>query len=90
MRQDLGNMVHMIKQVQSFEWKEDLTDADLYDVPRNIMSSSAAAERMDEMEENDKKDAENVYESILKPKTKALGGRSYFAVTTERANEGEK
>jgi hypothetical protein len=47
--QDLGNMMHMIQQVQSAlpdkEMMEHLTDADIYDVPRGVTAAPVRRER---------------------------------------------
>lgn len=86
LRQDLGNMMHMIAKVQSFQsddW-DALSDVDLYDKPRGV---TAAPLREDVEESSDhRRDeiAEHVWDSFLKPNTAQVGAFNYFSIETKK------
>jgi hypothetical protein len=85
LRQDLGNMLHMIQQVQDFvadNADEPLTDADIYDRPRGV--KAAPVRRETSAAEEEEEEASQVWESLLKPKTTAVGAHSYFVIATKR------
>ena len=90
LRQDLGNMLHMIQQVQDFasETETSLTDADIYDRPRGVTAApvhqAEADTKDDENNHLEAEEAQKVWESFLKPKTTAVGNYSYFVVPTKR------
>jgi len=86
LRQDLGNMLHMIRQVQSFQPTEELNEVDLYDVPRGVQATPL---RKDDEETDERviQQEKQVWESFLKPKTTMVGAHSYFVIATRR---GEK
>jgi hypothetical protein len=89
LRQDLGNMLHMIRQVQGFAEtaEESLTDADIYDRPRGVRAAPVRGVHGDENEARvtlEQEEARQVWETLLKPKTTALGSHSYFVIATHR------
>ena len=83
LQQDLGNMIHMIRQVQDFAQQDEtpLTDADTYDRPRGVEAIRPMSTERDDREEIE---AKQVWESLLKPKTTAVGAHSYFVIATNR------
>ena len=86
LRQDLGNMLHMIRQVQSFQPSEELSDVDLYDVPRGVKATPL---RKDDKEGDKRnvKEEKQVWESFLKPKTTSVGAHSYFVIATRKGKK---
>lgn len=93
LRQDLGNMMHMIEQVQSFQHNSnyensDLDEAAIYDKPRGVSAaplrddsdSSGAAAAEQQLEEMSQK----VFDTFLKPKTTKVGAYNYFSIETKR------
>jgi hypothetical protein len=101
--QDLGNMMHMIEQVQaplSYTEMEHLTDADIYDVPRGVTAApvrreqdtTADATTMTSSSSSSLPKAHQRpewWDSLLKPKTTTVGAHSYFAVCTQRDDDNE-
>lgn len=85
LKQDLGNMMHMIQQVQSFQSREQLTEFDLYDRPRGV---TAAPVRDNSMSEKEETEGKRVWESFLKHKTTRVGAHSYFAIATKMETKG--
>lgn len=84
LRQDLGNLMHVIEQVQSFDHGDsELTDADIYDKPRGV---TVAPLREDETEQDEQLDetAKKVWDSFLEPNTTKKGAHSYFSIDTKR------
>jgi hypothetical protein len=80
LRQDLGNMIHMIQQVQDFATDTaGLTDEHIYDRPRGV--TSAPVRRTSSTTEEDQ-EAEQVWDSLLKPKTTPVGAHPYFVIAT--------
>lgn len=89
LRQDVGNMMHMLAQVQSFDFGEEstLTDADIYDKPRGVTKAPLrkdAEEANEKDKRRDDKVAENVYKSFLQPNTIQVGAFDYFSIETKR------
>lgn len=84
LRQDLGNMIHMIRQVQDFAAaeKEILSDTDVYDKPRGV--TAAPTRSKDCCSALDEKEAKQVWDSFLKPKTTTVGAHAYFAIATKK------
>jgi hypothetical protein len=82
--QDLGNMMHMIRQVQSLPETEteNLSDADIYDVPRGV--TEAPVRREDTNKDSTATTRPKWWESLLKPHTTMVGAHSYFVVCTQR------
>jgi hypothetical protein len=98
--QELGNMMHMIQQVQSplpAHETEHLTDADIYDVPRGV--TAAPVRREQDTTNTDATITSSTtpkshqrpewWESLLKPHTTTVGAHSYFAVCTQRDDENK-
>ena len=102
--QDLGNMMHMIQQVQAplpEHEMEHLTDADIYDVPRGVTAApvrrepdsstitDAATVTVTASTSNKAHQRPQWWDSLLKPKTTMVGAHSYFAVCTQRDDDDE-
>ena len=97
LEQDLANMLHMIDQVSTFEYKdekeadkdEDENDidkaAEIYDIVRGVTSAPLRKSLEDDpLQTEDQEQAENVWKSLLQPKTTRKGGRhEYFAIKTK-------
>ena len=92
LRQDLGNMMHMIEQVQCFDFDETVQDATflgeaaLYDTPRGVVA--APLRRDDNSEENkaiadQTEEAQRVWEHFLQPQTTKVGAHNYFSIETK-------
>lgn len=79
LRQNLGNMLHMMEQVRGYRGGDHLTEEQLYDVPRGVTT----APLRDDHEYIDQGATGNVWNSLLQPKTTHVGAHSYFAVTTK-------
>ena len=90
LRQDLGNMIHMIQQVQDFATAETelLSDADIYDKPRGVKATPTRSEDCGSALEEE--EAKQVWDSFLKPKTTAVGAHSYFAIATKKERNENK
>lgn len=64
LRQDLGNMMHMIEQVQSFDFdntsRKDMafSEADIYDKPRGVVAAPLRRDDVDDKGDNDNNDDE--------------------------------
>jgi hypothetical protein len=101
--QELGNMMHMIQQVQSLlpgNEMEHLTDAAIYDVPRGV--TCAPVRRPEDTSNQDATTSSTTphnaaqpnrpawWESFLKPHTTTVGAHSYFAVVTQRDENKSK
>lgn len=88
LRQDLGNMMHMIEQVLSFRRNEkgiEWSDADIYDKPRGV---TAAPLRKDADNNKDTEaDHDQVWEKFLKPQTTKIGAHDYFSIETKRVSK---
>lgn len=82
LRQDLGNMMHMIHQVSQFSCSESLTDAEIYDAPRGV--TEAPVRHSSKPTESEEQEAKQVWESYLKPKTKNVGAHTYFEIATRQ------
>jgi hypothetical protein len=84
LRQELGNMVHMIQQVRDFEYdeEEDLTEeeqtAALYDVPRGVV----AAPVREDIIKDEGLDTE--WMQYVKPHMTTSGGYHYFEIATKQ------
>jgi hypothetical protein len=99
LNQDLANMLHMIQQVTDYYEQDDPTgggcheredptcSSEIYDIVRGV---SAAPLRLgvdqDPLHEADAKQAQEVWDNLLQPKTiRKGGGHQYFAIVTEDA-----
>jgi hypothetical protein len=89
--QDLSNMLHMVRQVQSMSMSTDttllvppasLTSVEIYDDVRGV-TVAPLRDVPDPLEQQDNEQAQQVYKSLLQPKTKRLGGTEYFSVQTK-------
>lgn len=87
--QDLSNMLHMVRQVQSTvttlqpaaSTTSTLTSVEIYDHVRGV-TAAPLRNVQDPLEQQDRDQAQQVYKSLLQPKTKRLGGTEYFAIQT--------
>ena len=62
-------------------------DAAVYDVPRGVKHISFRSSSEEENDGDEGKEAEEskqVWESLLKPKTTAVGAHNYFVIATQR------
>ena len=93
LRQDLGNMMHMIEQVQSFEFNTKdarfLEDqADIYDKPRGVVAAPLRRDIDDGVDGSRKEEeeiqAKEVFESFLQPQTTKVGAHNYFSIETKQ------
>jgi hypothetical protein len=80
--QDLSNMLHMVRQVQSTTLPTSLTSVEIYDTVRGV-TAAPLRDVQDPLEQQDSEQAQQVYKSLLQPKTKRLGGTEYFAIKTK-------
>jgi hypothetical protein len=80
--QDLSNMLHMVRQVQSTTLPASLTSVEIYDDVRGV-TAAPLRDVQDPLEKEDSEVAQQVYKSLLQPKTKRLGGTEYFAIKTK-------
>ena len=89
LRQDLGNMLHMVRKVQDFasDDSEALSGEDIYDAPRGVRS--APVRRHGSTEEEDR-EAEQVWKSLLEPKTSLVGAHPYFVIATKEEKTDNK
>ena len=75
LRQDLGNMLHLIRQVQ--------------DTPPHPGIYKGGVERAPFRDEPmDEEEVQKVWESYLEPQTEKVGGHSYFAIQTGAKKDG--
>ena len=83
--QDLSNMLHMVRQVQSMSMTlpASLTSVEIYDDVRGVTAAPLRDVQDPLLEQQDSKEAQQVYKSMLQPKTKRLGGTEYFAIKTK-------
>jgi hypothetical protein len=81
MRQDLANMLQCLRKVQSVRVVAMGTAVEIYDVPRGV---TKAPVRTGEATTLEKLEAEQVFKSLLLPKTVKQGSHDYFAVVTKR------
>ena len=87
--QDLSNMLHMVRQVQSMSMSmsmtlpASLTSVEIYDDVRGVTAAPLRDVQDPLLEQQDSKEAQQVYKSMLQPKTKRLGGTEYFAIKTK-------
>ena len=77
LRQDLGNLLHMIDQVSSFHTADVLEDADLYDVPRGVTSAPVR-------DDTEQQSSDNNTIEYLRPKLKVDGGQEFFEIQTKK------
>jgi hypothetical protein len=89
LRQDLGNMLHMVRQVQGFasDDSEALSSEDVYDAPRGVRSAPVRRHGSTEEEE---REAEQVWKSLLETKTSLVGAHPYFVIATKEENNDSK
>jgi len=83
LRRDLSNMLHCLEQVRDTELPE-LSDEQVYDVPRGVTAAPLRSSSEDSFKEEEAEEAKQVWNSLLKPKTKQRGAHSYFSVVTKR------
>jgi hypothetical protein len=85
LRQDLGNVMHMIHRISEFSCPEmdSLTDADIYDAPRGV-TETPVRHASSKPSPGEEQQARQVWESYLKHKTKQLGAHSYFEIATRQ------
>jgi hypothetical protein len=83
LRRDLSNMLHCLEQVRDTELP-DLTDEEIYDVPRGVTAALLRNSSTDDFKEEEKEEAKQIWDSLLKPKAKSRGAHSYFSVITKR------
>jgi Asp-tRNA(Asn)/Glu-tRNA(Gln) amidotransferase C subunit len=87
--QDLGNMLHMIEQVQEFDCRS-VADVDdpvtLYDVPRGVTEAPIQNENSTATTTTSTSSnvAAAVHESLLKPKMIQHGAHCYFEIVTDQ------
>jgi Asp-tRNA(Asn)/Glu-tRNA(Gln) amidotransferase C subunit len=88
LRQDLGNMMHMIEQVKSFRHNDkdiEWSDSDIYDKPRGV---TAAPLRKDaDTSKDTEAEHDPVWEKFLKPQTTKVGAHDYFIIETKRESK---
>lgn len=84
LRQDLGNMMHMIHQISEFFCPEmdSLTDTDIYDAPRGV--TETPVRHSSKPTSSDEHEAKQVWESYLKHQTKHVGAHTYFEIATRQ------
>jgi len=102
LKRDLSNMMHMIRQVQSFQTEGDEDEdfdqygVDLYDVPRGVTSAPLRRHGNDDdvgetttsaASDDHREESDRVWESLLKPKTTLVGAHSYFAIATGKRSK---
>lgn len=83
--QDLGNMMYLLDQVESFQDDNEeaiVSVADIYDVPRGV---TEAPVRVDDNNSSVESDMQDTWESLLKPKTVRVGAHSYFSAKTKES-----
>jgi hypothetical protein len=87
LRQDVGNMMHMIGQVQSFRQNDkgidELSDGDIYDKPRGVTTAPLRKDG-DSCNKDTKVDHDQVCEKFLRPQTTKIGAHDYFSIETKR------
>lgn len=83
LRRDLANMLHCLEQVREVNLP-NLSDEDVYDVPRGVTAAPLRSATTDAFAEEEEKEAKQVFESLLKPKTMQRGAHAYFSVVTKR------
>ena len=81
LRKDLANMLHCLEQVRDVSLP-DLSDAEVYDVPRGVTAAPLRNSR-DVWREEEQKEAKQVWKSLLKHKIVQRGAHSYFSVVTK-------
>eukprot|EP00977_Amphora_coffeiformis_P020099 scaffold7836_cov178-Amphora_coffeaeformis.AAC.4 len=92
--QQVGNMMHMMNQVQALQQQQQAAvvsssdpvvgeeEAGMYDVPRNV--HSAPLRNQSTPTKEDKDVTQQVWDSFLAPKTQRVGAHSYFCISTEQ------
>jgi hypothetical protein len=89
LRKDLANMLHCLEQVRDVNLP-DLSDAEVYDVPRGVTSAPLRNSRDDVWREEEQQEAKQVWETFLKHKTIQRGAHSYFSVVTKLEDAPKK
>ena len=91
---DLSNMMHMIQQVVDSDIELEMEDPDgnlLYDSVRGVEKAPLRSNSVDDpLQEVDSKQAKQVFDSLLRPKTKPLGGQVHFRTHTDDNDKDEK
>jgi hypothetical protein len=95
--QDVGNMMHMMNQVQEFvetmASKDTMSAETLYDAPRGITSPTAPTAVENATSDNDWPDRDvslTVRQSYWGPRLKRVGGHEYFEIVTARQVHNEE
>ena len=87
-------MMHMIQQVVDSGIELETVDPDgnlLYDSVRGVEKAPLRSSSMeDPLQEPDSKQAKQVFDALLRPKTKPLGGQVYFRIHTDDNGEAKK
>ncbi len=94
LRRDVENMLYMMHVVETVTLPE-LTDEEIYDVPRGVkhtpLRSHEDTDAHHSRIEDEAREAQEVWTSLLHPKTVHLGGHSYFRIVTKQLpNDGKK
>lgn len=90
LRRDLANMLHCLEQVRDTKLPATMSDADVYDVPRGVTAAPLRSSSDDYYTKEEAEEAKQVWESLLKPKTKQHGAHSYFSVIVAKQDVGHK
>jgi FAD/FMN-containing dehydrogenase len=89
LRQDIGNMIHMMDQIQNSKAaistrneENDHESRRMYDIPRNVDAVPSRRGRSSSLE---KEKSQHVWDSLLSSRTRGVGGHSYFVIPTTRS-----
>lgn len=91
LQQDVGNMMHMMNQILEKQHEQqkatddtEKVQAAMYDVPRNVHATPMR--RITDNGDSSDSDAttQQVWDSLLAPKTHTIGGHSYFIISTSK------
>ena len=92
LQQQVGNMMHMMNQVLAAQSKHESSTRDqndeqaardTYDVPRNVQAAPLRRYDGNDRASVEHETAAKVWESLLAPKTKRVGGHAYFVIPTQ-------
>ena len=75
LRQDLGNLLHMIDQVSSAS-DQEIDHHSMYDLPRGVTSAPVRSDDEPSLDDS-------VYESYLKPNMKVDGAQEFFEIQSK-------
>ena len=86
--------MHMIQQVVDSDIELETEDPDgnlLYDSVRGVEKAPLRSSSMeDPLQEVDSEQAKQVFDSLLRPKTKPLGGQVYFRIQMDDNDSKEE